>query len=102
MPRSYLKFNLTALFIGTLNIDGFKAKANFLETFLSEVFFIFALYFNRIKTTFFSPQPQRFYFALLQEKAASEEDCVLSSRFVENTLADMLRSLSSRVTGKAL
>lgn len=54
MPRSYLKFNLTSLFIGTLNIDGFKAKAGFLETFLSE-FFIFALYFNRIKTSFFFP-----------------------------------------------
>lgn len=105
MPRSYLKFNLTSLFIGTLNIDGFKGKANFLETFSSE-FFSFALYFNRIKTSFsfFSPEPQQFYFALFQDKAASEiKECVLSSRFVENTAADMLRSLAfSDVTSKAL
>lgn len=74
----------------------------FCLSFFLIFFFFFALYFNRIKTTFFFfsfPQPQRFYFALFLDEAASEiKDCVLSSRFVENTL----RSLSSDVTSEAL
>lgn len=34
LASGYLKFNLTSLFIGTLNIDGFKGKSNFFETFV--------------------------------------------------------------------
>lgn len=34
LASGYLKFSLTSLFIGTLNMDGFKGMSNFFETFL--------------------------------------------------------------------
>lgn len=73
LASGYLKFNLTSLFIGTLNMDGLKASPIYLRPFVGVYC---GLDLIRICTL---PELMTFYFAYLQGRAVPEiKDCVSS------------------------
>ena len=91
LASGYLKFNLTSLFIGTLNMDAFKSKPDFFKTSVGVYCGLDLIWICTLPTlwTFF-------YFAFLLGSAEIKEyvsSWPAFSKFVQHTAAELLNLL---------